>query len=47
METMVVRGDGDGIRTTVKASTPVHKKLCQVLIVDTERTELLTLITEP
>ena len=44
---MGVRGEGDGIRTTVKASTPVHKKLSQVLIVDTERIELLTLITEP
>ena len=43
---MGVRGESDGVRTTVKASTPVHNKWSQVLIADTERTELLTLITD-
>ena len=43
---MGVRGESDGIRTTVKASIAVLKKLSKVLIADTERTELLTLITD-
>lgn len=40
------RGEGENVRTTVKAYTLVQKELSQALIVDTERTELLTLITD-
>ena len=40
------RREGDGVRNKVKAYTSVQKELNQALIVDTERTELLTLITD-
>lgn len=39
-----VKGEGNGVRITVKVRTPVHKKLSQVLVVDTERTEYFYLL---
>ena len=40
------RGEGENVRTTVKAYTSVQKELSPALIVDTGRTKLLALITD-
>ena len=34
------------VKFSLKANTPVYKKLCQILIVTTSKTELFTLIPD-
>ena len=45
-ETRESRGKGDSVRILVKANTPVYNKFSQVLAVDSNKTELFSLIAD-